>query len=133
MSCLFYWFSKIPMPGLLAADLCQSLDGGIDVLFGIEVAEAETDSAGRECTECLVCVRCAVQADSGLYAILEVQPECCISAVDAESLNGYDSCTSLDPLESDYLQLAGFLERKKSVKESLCESELVFRNGIKPA
>ena len=77
-------------------------------------------------------VRCTVKTYSRLDAVLEVEPECCIGAVDIESLHGYNSRTSFDTLESDYLQFAGLFEREQPVKEPLGQSELVCSNGIKP-
>ena len=116
----------------LAADLGQGLDGGVDISFGIEVAEAETHSSGRVSAKRLVCVWRAMQPDSRFYAVFKVQTEGCISAVDVERLYRYYTCAAFDAFEPDYLQLASFLKRNESVKKSFCKSEFMCRNGIEP-
>ena len=114
---LLFYFAVI-----LFADLGECLDSCVDIFFCIEVAEAETDGSCRVGAESLVSVWCAVQSDSGLYAVFEVEPECSICTVNAECLYGYDAGTSLNPFKSDYLYLPGFFERNDTIEESLCKT-----------
>ena len=73
-----------------------------------------------------------MKTDSGLYAVVEIEPESSVSAVYAKRLYGNNSRATFYPLKADYLQLTGFFERQDPVKESLRKTKLVLTYGIEP-